>query len=230
VVAQPQQPPQDVRDVAPEHAAVRMQLVDDDDLDLLEELEPLGVMGEDRRVEHVRVRDDDLPRRPDRRADGRGRIAVVRCRRDVQRAGAGQPGELRHLVLAERLGGEEEQGSRRRILGQRLEDGQRVAQRLARGGRGDHDDVLAGVDGLDGLCLVAVERADPAVLQAANDARVQPRRERRGDGLPGRQARVVPDGCGHGRLLEQALEHDLGGCGGVGSHAVPSVVFEHLFY
>ena len=224
VAAQPQQPPQHVRDVAAEHAAVRVQLVDDDDLDLLEELEPLGVMREDRGVEHVRVRDHDLPGRPDRRADRRRRVAVVRGRRDVQRARAGQPGELRHLVLAERLGGEEEQGACRWILRERLEDGQRVAQRLARCGGRDHDDVLAGVDGLDGLRLVAVEGGDPAVLEAADDARVQPRGERGGDGLPGGEPRVVLDRGRHRRLFQQALEHDLGGGGGVGSHADASRV------
>ena len=61
--AQPEQPPQDVGDVAAEHAPVRVELVDDDHPDLLEELEPLRVVGEDRRVEHVRVGHDDLARR-----------------------------------------------------------------------------------------------------------------------------------------------------------------------
>ena len=67
--AQPEEPPDDVRDVAAEHAAVRVELVDDDDPELLEQLEPLGVVGEDRRVEHVRVRDDDLAGAADRRPD-----------------------------------------------------------------------------------------------------------------------------------------------------------------
>ena len=162
VGTQPEQPPQDVRDVAPEHAPIGMQLVDDDHPDLLEELEPLGVMGEDRRVEHVRVRHHDLPGRPDRRPDRRRRVAVVRRRSDRERAGLGQPGELRDLVLAEGLRGKEEQGARRRVLRQRLQDRQRVAEGLARRGRRHDDDVLAGVDGLDGLRLVAVERRDSA--------------------------------------------------------------------
>ena len=90
VAAQPEQPAQDVRDVAAEHAPVGVQLVDDDHPDLLEELEPLRVVGEDRRVEHVRVRDDDLARRPDRRPDRRRRVAVVGGRGDLERAGARQ--------------------------------------------------------------------------------------------------------------------------------------------
>ena len=92
VGAQPQEPPQHVGDVGAEHAAVRVQLVDDDDPQLLEQLEPLGVVGEDRRVEHVRVRHHDLPGLADRRADRRGRVAVVAGRRDLE---AGVPDELR---------------------------------------------------------------------------------------------------------------------------------------
>ncbi len=58
--AQPQQTSEDVGDVAPEDAAVGVQLIDHDQPQLLEELEPLGVMGQDSGVEHVRVGHDDL--------------------------------------------------------------------------------------------------------------------------------------------------------------------------
>ena len=84
MVAEPQEPPEHVRDVAAEDAAIRVQLVDDDDLDLLEELEPLRVMRQDRRVEHVRVGDDDLAGRPDRRPDRRRRVPVVRRGGDLE--------------------------------------------------------------------------------------------------------------------------------------------------
>ncbi len=60
VRAQPQQAAQHVGDVRPEDAAVRMRLVDHDVAQLLEELKPLGVMRQDRRVEHVRVGDHHL--------------------------------------------------------------------------------------------------------------------------------------------------------------------------
>jgi hypothetical protein len=64
--ADPQQAPQHVGDVAAEQAPVGVQFVYDDDLELLEELEPLGVVRQDRGVEHVRVRDDDLSGASDR--------------------------------------------------------------------------------------------------------------------------------------------------------------------
>ncbi len=63
--ADPEQPAEDVGDVAAEEAPVSVQLVDDDDPELLEELEPLRVVGQDGRVEHVRVRDHDLTRGAD---------------------------------------------------------------------------------------------------------------------------------------------------------------------
>ena len=106
VGADPEQPPQDVRDVAAEDAAVGVQLVDDDVAELLEELEPFRVVRQDRGVEHVRVRDHDLAGTPDRGADGGGRVTVIRRRRHVQATGGGKLPELRDLVLAERLGGE----------------------------------------------------------------------------------------------------------------------------
>ncbi len=129
--ADPQQPAEHVGDVAPENAPVRMELVDDDDAELLEQLEPLGVMRQDRRVEHVRVGHDHLPGGPDRRPDRSRRVTVVGRGRDRQARGRGKLAELGHLVLSERLGREQEQGPCRRVLGDRLEDRQGVAQRLA---------------------------------------------------------------------------------------------------
>ena len=164
---QPEQPAQDVRDVAAEDAAIRVELVDHDDPELLEQLEPLRVVGQDRRVEHVRVRHDDLAGGPDRRADrGRG-VPVVGRRGDAQ---VGRPGQLRQLgdlVLAEGLGREQEEGPGGRVVGEGLERRQRVAQGLARGRRRDHHDVLTGPDGLDRSGLVDVELGDPAFGERA---------------------------------------------------------------
>ena len=153
---------------------VGVQLVDHDDPQLLEQLEPLGVVGQDRGVEHVRVGDDDLAGAADRRPDGRRRVAVVRRGRDAQVSCPGELGELGDLVLAEGLGGKQEEGPRRWVVGQGLEGGQGVAQRLARCGGRHHHDVLAGPDGLDRRGLMDVQLGDPAARQATHDARVEP--------------------------------------------------------
>jgi hypothetical protein len=84
VAADSQQAPQHVADVTSEQAAIQVQLVHDDHLDLLEQLEPLGMVGKDRRVEHVGVGHDDLAGQADRGADRRRRVAVVGGCRHLQ--------------------------------------------------------------------------------------------------------------------------------------------------
>ena len=211
VGAQPEQPPQDVGDVAAEHPAVGVQLVDDDHPELLEQLEPLGVVGQDRGVEHVRVGDHDLAGRPDGRPDRRRRVPVVGGGRDAQVGRPGELGELGHLVLPEGLGGEQEQRPRGRVVGQRLEGRQRVAQRLARCGRGHDDDVLAGADRLDGGGLVDVQLGDAAARQAAHDPRVEPVGQGSGQRRPGRDHLVMDDPTGERRLGEDPVEDRLDG-------------------
>jgi hypothetical protein len=131
VSADAHEAPQDVGDVAAEDAPVRVRLVDDEVTELLEELEPLGVVRQDGRAEHVRVGDDHLAGLAHDRADGRRRIAVVDGRREVQPREARQVAELGQLVLAQRLGGEQVEGPGRGVLGDGLQDGQVVAERLA---------------------------------------------------------------------------------------------------
>ncbi len=128
VGADAEQPAEDVGDVAAEHAAIGVQLVDHDVAELLEQLEPLGVMRQDRRVEHVRVGHHDLPGGSDRRPDRRRRVAVVGRGRDRQTGGGRQLAELGDLVLAERLGREQQQRPRRGVVGDGLHDRQRIAQ------------------------------------------------------------------------------------------------------
>ena len=97
----------------------------------------------------------------------------------VRPGGARQLTELCDLVLAERLGGEQEQGPRRRILSDRLQDGQRVAERLARRRGRDDNDVPAIPDKLDRLRLVRVQLVHAARGEAVADPRIQPRRQGR---------------------------------------------------
>ena len=198
VGADPEQPAQHVGDVTAEHAAVGVQLVDDDELELLEQLEPLGVVGQDRRVEHVRVGHDDLagargPSSGSAPACRRRRSTVMMC----SPAGAGELAELGDLVLAERLGREQEEGARGRVLGDGLQDGQRVAQRLARRRRRDDDDVLAGVDRLDapppGGCTAARSRVRRGRRRSARSSQSGHRGE---GGLARRDDGVVDDAAG----------------------------------
>ena len=81
------QPPQDVRDVRAEHAAVDVRLVDDDDGEVGEEVRPRGVVGQDPDVEHVGVREDEVRPPADRGALLARRVAVVDRRAHLLAAG-----------------------------------------------------------------------------------------------------------------------------------------------
>ncbi len=225
VGAQAQQASKDVRDVAAEDAAVHVELVHDDDPQLLEQLEPLRVVGEDRRVEHVRVGDHDLAGLADGRPDRCRRVAVVAGRRDLQLGVTHELRQLGDLVLAEGFGGEQEQGPCRRVLGQRLQDRHRVAERLARRRGRHHDDVLAGVDGLDRVRLVDVRPLDATLREPGTEPRVEPRRPlpvhrvERGPDL------VVDDAAGERRLLEEVVQDLDHGRGGVRAHGGSDAAF-----
>ena len=108
MAADPSQAANDVGDVAAEQAAVGVQLVDDDELQVLEELEPLGVMRKDRRVQHVRVGHGHLTRAAHHAANGRWRVAVVGVGLQPDLGGFRQGAQLHQLVGRQRLGGEEE--------------------------------------------------------------------------------------------------------------------------
>src|SRR5882672_1755669 len=101
--ADPAKATENVRDVRAEHAAVRMQLVQNDEPQVLEELHPLRVMGEDPGVEHVRVRDDDVTGAADGRAYGGWRVAVVGVGLEIDVDVLREALELGELVLRERL-------------------------------------------------------------------------------------------------------------------------------
>ena len=87
-----------------EDAAVRVQLVDHDVAEVLEERRPLRVMRQDPRVQHVGIRQHEIRARPHRAARVLRRVAVV-----GEHPHLGQlPGELLQLgelVLGQRLRG-----------------------------------------------------------------------------------------------------------------------------
>ncbi len=209
VSADTKQPPEDVGHVAAEQAAVCVQLVDDDDLQLFEQLEPFGVVGQDRGMEHVRVRHDHLARRSDRRADWVRRIPVVGGSIYLQPRSPAELAQLSHLVLTQGLSGEEEESPSRRIFGKTLQDRQQVAQRLARSGRRDHDDVVPGTNRLDRLCLVGVEVVNTPRSQSCRNTRVQPGWNWHDSGRPGRHDCVVSDAARKRRFRQDQLEDSL---------------------
>ncbi len=221
VGADAQQAAQDVGDMAAEDAAVGVRLIDDDVANLLEELEPLGVVGQDGRAQHVRIGDDYLACLAHDGPDGGRRVTVVDGRREVHAGQPGQVPELSELVLAERLGGEEVQRPRRGILRDGLQDGQVVAERFARCG-GRHDGhILPGSQRLECLRLMAVQRADASSLQGAHETRLQPVRDGHVLGRLGWQDVPRREAGPHVGLRQQAVQGIQRGTRLMQSHGRP---------
>ena len=147
VAADALQPAQDVREMAAEHAAIRVQLVDDDEAQVLEELRPARMMRQDPRVQHVGIAEHDVRLAADRAPRVRRRVAVVGEDADLELAVARdelrQRVQLRELILRQRLGRKEIQRARRRILQDRVQHRRVVAERLARRRRRNRDDIAA---------------------------------------------------------------------------------------
>src|SRR5262245_34288376 len=105
------EPSQDVSKMAAEDAAIRMQFVDDDVPEVLEQLRPPGMMRKYPRVEHVRIGQDDVRARSNGAPGILRRIAVVGEDADsavwftlCERIAHGL--QLDELILRERFGRE----------------------------------------------------------------------------------------------------------------------------
>jgi hypothetical protein len=151
-----------VGDLAAEQSAIRVQLVDDDELQAGEKAPPPRVMRQHAGVQHVGVGHHDVPRLADGRAAPGGGVAVVRVDSQVDGQAALQRPELRQLVLGQGLRGKEIDGPPLRIFEQALQDRQVVAEGLAAGGRGNHRQVATVSYCGISLGLVGVESGDPA--------------------------------------------------------------------
>ena len=156
VQRQATEPPQELGDVAAEHATERVQLVDDDVAEPAEEGGPPLVVREEPRVEHLRVREHHRGVLAHPRALLGAGVAVVGAGPDP---GQVEGGEGAQLIVGEGLGGEQDQsgaGSDRRRRG--LRDRHLVAERLARRGAGGDHHRPSGPGEVDGLGLVRPQR------------------------------------------------------------------------
>ena len=143
-----------LRRVGAEHAAVDVRLVEDHEAQMVQELGPAFVAGEDADVEHVRVAEQDGGAAADLGALRLRRVAVVDGRHGARQA---QRAQLARLVLGQRLGRIEVQGARGRVLGAGVDGRKRETERLAARRAGGHDHVVAGLQQLVSAALVAVE-------------------------------------------------------------------------
>ena len=176
VPADPLQPSQHVGQMAAEHAAIGVELVDDDEAQVLEQLRPLRMVRQDPRMQHVGVAQHDVRARADRPARVLRRVAVVGEDADV---GLGrlvhmrrQFVELGQLVLRQRLGRKQVDRARGRVRQDRAQDRRVVAQGLARGRRRGDDDVVAAEGMGQRGGLMRVELRDAARFERRPQSRV----------------------------------------------------------
>ena len=209
--AEPPQPADDLGDVAAEDPAVDVRLVQHHVPQLVQELGPALVAGQDADVEHVRVAEEDGGGAPQERPLVLRRVAVVDRRHYARHPEAV---ELARLVLRECLGREEEEGTCLGVGAEGLEDGELIAEALAARRPGAHDDVAAGRQQLPCGGLVAVQR-----VNACREERFA----QRGRQLLGKVGGVATSRRlvrhRHDLLVPAAGEERLQRPGGLGCHA-----------
>ena len=138
--------------VPAEHAAVDVGLVEHDVAQMVQELGPALVAGQDADVEHVGVGEQDGRAAPDARPLGARRVAVVERGGGARQS---QRGELARLVLGERLGGVEEQRPAAGLARDGFERRQGEGQGLAAGRAGGDDHVAPVAEQVPDAALVA---------------------------------------------------------------------------
>jgi hypothetical protein len=174
---EPSQPPEHVRDVRAEDAAVDVRLVDDHVAEVREHVTPAVVVREDADVEHVRVRQDQVRPLADLPAPLGGRVAVVDRGAEARQS---KRAERAELVLGERFRRVEVKSPLLRLPRECVEDREVEGEGLSAGGAGCDDQVLAPCGGLPGLGLVGVELVDSVHRERLAHARVELARQRRG--------------------------------------------------
>ena len=210
---EPPQPPEHVRDMRSEDAAVDVRLVRDDVAQVVEEVGPEIVARQHADMEHVGVRQHEIRPAANLRPPFLRRVAVVDR---GAHAWNRQLAEAARLVLRERLRRIEVERAALRVGGERVEYRQVERERLAGRGSGRDDDVPTRDRRLVRLSLVLVELGDPAArervaklgAQSLGDRR-RARRTRRG----GRQVREL-------LALQQLVPKRNGGHSAI--EAVPS--------
>jgi hypothetical protein len=187
--AQPSQPPHDQRDVGAEHAPIDVRLIQYDIAQPRQDPLPARMVRQQRAMEQIGVRQNDM--RPGAQTVARRtrRIAIQgRCRKrrtaccferrkqTVQRA---------QLVGGERLGGEEEQRAGV-VIGDRCFNGrQLIAESLPRCRRRHDADMITGARCIERSRLVGIEARD----SACSKRRSERLRQRRGRFRKARGAR-----------------------------------------
>ena len=155
-----------------------MDLIQDNVGQVSQECGPGSVIRQHRGMEHVWIGQNDRRVPPQPRPHGGGGVTVIDAEAQVGYAAAiDQTAQGPRLVLSQRLGGEQVQRPGEGLLDGGFQHRQVVAQGLAAGGAGGHQNVLATPGGLQRRGLVCVQPRDPRLPQRLGQRRGQRRRK-----------------------------------------------------
>ena len=176
-LAQAHQPAEHVGQVAAEDAAVGVDFVNHDIPQVLKQLDPLGVMGQDAGMQHIRVGHHDVACLPHGAAGRGGRIPVVCISFDINTHAFDHVIQLADLVGGQGLCRKQIERPGVLILQDGGKHGQVIAHRLA-GSRGRHDGhVFPAGNGFQAFRLVGIKAVDPPLCQHGNEPGIQVVRE-----------------------------------------------------
>ena len=164
-LAQPFQPPEHIGQMTAEHAAVGVNFVDDNVLQIFKQLHPLGMVGQNIGVEHIRVGDHDMARLTDGFPGGVLGIAVVGVGLDIHIKGLDHIIQPADLIGGKRLGGEQIQRSCVLVFQNGAQNGQIIAQGLAAGGGGNDDEVFLLLRQFKALGLMGIQPVNAPFAQ-----------------------------------------------------------------
>ncbi len=165
-------PSEHVGHVRPEDSTVGMKLVDDDVPQVLKELDPLGMVGKDARMEHIRIGDYDVPMSPNRLASILGGIPIVGEGSDGVSHGIDKLLKFSHLILGERLCWEEVDSLNGWIAQLIVEDGEVITEGFSRSRGRDHHDILSPAHCLESIALMREEPGYPPLLEGPHQSLV----------------------------------------------------------
>ena len=176
--ADPIQPSQDIGHMSAEDSPVGMQFVNHHKFQILEEVHPLRVVGEDACMKHVRVRDHNIPPGANGLPSILRSVSVIGERGDQFSDPLDEFLEFKHLILRKGFGREEIKCLRRRRLQLRAQHGKVITKGLPGGGWANDDDILSLMNRLDRIDLMGIELLDSLCFQSLPDDGVDELRKR----------------------------------------------------
>src|SRR4029077_10701179 len=185
---------QHVAKVAPENAAVSVQLVENDVTQIFEQARPARVMRQDAGVQHVRIGQDDVAFLANGSARIGGSVAVVGENAEAVFETLVEVVKLGELVLRKRFGPEKVQRAGVGIFERGVQNRQVVTKCFSGSCRRHDHDILSGVDSFGGGGLVGVRATNAFGGGGGDKGRMHPGGE------------VCPLGFARGKVADGSKE------------------------